>query len=89
MTKLRPFAFVAAGVGVAGLATFAVAGIMSNSTYSNLETTCKGPCPPELAGDVSKGKTQQTIANEAADRESPVRSRVPITMRSARLARAA
>jgi hypothetical protein len=63
MTKLRPFAFVAAGVGVAGLATFAIAGIMSNSTYSDLEATCKGPCPPELAGDVSSGKTQQTIAN--------------------------
>ncbi|HLM72315.1 MAG TPA: tetratricopeptide repeat protein, partial [Polyangiaceae bacterium] len=63
MTKLRPFAFVAAGVGVAGLATFAIAGIMSNSTYSDLEATCKGPCPPELADDVSKGKTQQTIAN--------------------------
>lgn len=63
MSKLRPFAFVAAGLGVAGFATFAVAGIMSNSTYSDLEATCKGPCPPDLADDVSKGKTQQTIAN--------------------------
>jgi hypothetical protein len=64
MTKLRPFAFVAAGVGVAGLATFAIAGIMSNSTYSDLEAMCgTSPCPPELADDVSTGKTQQTIAN--------------------------
>lgn len=63
MTKLRPFAFVAAGVGVAGFATFAIAGIMSNSTYSDLEAACEGPCPPELADDVSKGKTQQMIAN--------------------------
>ncbi len=64
MTKLRPFAFVAAGIGVAGMATFAVAGIMSNSTYSDLEAMCKGaPCPSSLADKVSSGKTQQTIAN--------------------------
>ena len=63
MTKLRPFAYVAGGLGVAGFATFAVAGILSNSTYSNLEETCRGPCPADRAGDVSKGKTQQTIAN--------------------------
>jgi hypothetical protein len=61
--KLRPFAYVAGAVGVAGMATFAVAGILSNSTYSDLEETCRGPCPPERADDVSKGKTQQTIAN--------------------------
>lgn len=63
MKKLRPFAYVAGGLGVAGFATFAVAGILSNSTYSDLEETCRGPCPADRADDVSKGKTQQTIAN--------------------------
>lgn len=61
--KLRPFAYIAGGIGVAGLATFTIAGLMSQSTYSDLEDTCKGPCPPSRADDVSSGKTQQTIAN--------------------------
>ncbi len=65
-TKLRPFAYVAGGVGVAGLATFAIAGLLSNSTYSDLQSKCpssKGGCPPGNAGEISSGQTQQTIAN--------------------------
>ncbi len=63
-TSLRPFVYVAAGVSVAGLATFAVAGLLANGTYRDLESTCGGgPCPPERAGDVSRGRTQQTVAN--------------------------
>lgn len=60
---LRPYAYIAGGVGVAGLALFTVAGIMSNSTYSDLSDTCNGPCPPERQDDIDKGKTQQTLAN--------------------------
>jgi hypothetical protein len=63
-TPLRPLAFASAGVAVAGLATFLVAGAMANGTYSDLERACGGgPCPPGHAGDVSAGKTQQTLAN--------------------------
>jgi len=61
--KLRPYAYVAGGVGVAGLAVFTVAGLMANSTYSDLQNTCKGPCPSDRKDDVSAGRTQQTLAN--------------------------
>ena len=61
---MRPLAFATAGVAVAGLATFLVAGAMANGTYSDLEKACgSGPCPPGHEGDVSSGKTQQTLAN--------------------------
>lgn len=62
--KLLPFAIAAGGLGVVGFGVFAVAGSMSSSTYADLEKNCgAGPCPPEFANDVSKGRTQQTIAN--------------------------
>jgi hypothetical protein len=60
---MRPAAYVAGGVGVAGLVMFAVGGAMANSTYATLQAECVGPCPQERAGDVSAGKTQQTVAN--------------------------
>jgi hypothetical protein len=65
-TKLRPYAYVAGGVGVAGLATFAIAGLLSNSTYSDLQSKCPsshGGCAPGNSGEISSGQTQQTIAN--------------------------
>jgi hypothetical protein len=62
--SLRPYAYVAAGVGVAGLATFTIAGLMSSSTYSDLEATCPaGKCPASAADTVSRGRTEQTVAN--------------------------
>jgi len=62
--KLRPFAYVAGGVGAAGVLTFVIAGAMANSTYSSLKSDCNdGPCPPSRADDISSGRTQQTIAN--------------------------
>lgn len=63
-TPLKVGALVAAGVGVAGLVTFGVAGAASQSTYDKLVERCgSAACPPELANDVDTGKTQQTIAN--------------------------
>ena len=63
-TSLRPYAYVAGGVAVIGLATFFIAGAMSNSTYDGLKTACpNGTCPPSKADDISSGKTQQTVAN--------------------------
>jgi hypothetical protein len=63
-SPLRPWAYVAGGVGVAGLLTFTIAGLMSRSTYNDLDQTCHdGPCPPDKSGEISSGKTQQTIAN--------------------------
>jgi hypothetical protein len=61
--RLRTFAIVAGGVGAAGLVTFAVAGSLSNGAYSDLQKQCHGPCPSSQSSLVSKGKTEQTIAN--------------------------
>jgi hypothetical protein len=64
LRTLRPWAYVAGGVGVAGLATFAIFGAMAGSTYGNLESACSGSaCPPSKAGEIGSGKTQQVVAN--------------------------
>lgn len=61
---LRTYAYVAGGVGVVGILTFVVAGIMANSTYGDLQDKCgSSPCPASLGDEISRGKTQQTIAN--------------------------
>ena len=61
---MRPLAFATGGIAVAGLATFLVAGAMANGTHSDLEKACgNGPCPPGHEGDISSGRTQQTLAN--------------------------
>jgi hypothetical protein len=61
---LRTWAYVAGGVGIAGLATFAIFGALSHSTYSDLEGACgSGPCPADKAGEVSSGRGQETVAN--------------------------
>jgi hypothetical protein len=63
-SPLRTWAYVAGGVGVAGLATFAITGIMARSTYNDLNSACGGgPCPPDKTGEISSGKTQETVAN--------------------------
>lgn len=62
--SLRPYAYVAGGVALAGLATFAIAGAMANGSHSDLEQACgAGPCPPGREDAISAGKTEQTIAN--------------------------
>ena len=61
---LRTAAFVAGGVGVAGLLTFGVFGSMSNGKYHDLQTACgAGPCPSSRADDIDAGKRDQRIAN--------------------------
>lgn len=61
---LRPYAYLAGGVGALGLVTFAVAGAMSRSTYSDLEAACPGGvCPPDVADRIDTGRTEQTVAN--------------------------
>jgi hypothetical protein len=62
---LRTASFVAAGVGVAGLATFGVFGLMAKSTYDSLESECHGACTTNHSDQVSSGKTQQTVADLA------------------------
>jgi len=62
---MRTLAFVAGGVGVAGLATFGVFGLMNNSKFGDLEDSC-GPnkvCSADLEDTADTGRTYQTIAN--------------------------
>jgi hypothetical protein len=62
--RTRTLAYGAAAVGGVGIVTFAVFGLMSNATYNDLTTQCHGPCPTGYgASEVSKGKTQQTVAD--------------------------
>jgi tetratricopeptide (TPR) repeat protein len=60
----RAPAYVAAGVGVAGLATFAVFGLLANSKYNELIDKCPDKqCPPDLEDTKKAGKTFQAIGN--------------------------
>jgi hypothetical protein len=61
---LRGWGFVALGVGVAGMATFAVAGTMANKRFDSLNEDCGGgPCPASKRSDVEGGQRFDTIAN--------------------------
>lgn len=62
-SSLRPWAYVAGGVGVAGLAAFTVFGLMSNSDYSDLQNSCHPGCPANKSSEIDNGKTYQLIAN--------------------------
>jgi hypothetical protein len=61
--NLRPWAYVAGGLGVAGFATFAVFGLMSNSNYSDLQSACHPGCPASKSSEIDNGKTYQLVAN--------------------------
>jgi hypothetical protein len=60
----RAPAWVAGGVGLAGIATFGVFGVLSKSKYDELKEACaSNHCSPERADDIEDGKTFQTVAN--------------------------
>ena len=62
--KLRPAAYIATGVGVIGVGTFAAFGLMNSATHDRLATSCPdNRCPPGAADDIDTGRMQQTIAN--------------------------
>jgi hypothetical protein len=62
--NLRTWAYIAGGVGVAGLITFGVFGLMSNSKHGKLEDECtNGVCSKDLKDTRDQGKAFQTIAN--------------------------
>jgi tetratricopeptide (TPR) repeat protein len=63
-TPLRTWAYVAGGLGVAGLATFGVFGLLNQNKFGELEDACPGnTCPADRQGDIDTGRTYQTIAN--------------------------
>lgn len=61
----RTLGFVVAGVGVAGMATFAIAGSMAKSEFDTIEEECGGDrcTDPKYADNVDRGKRLETIAN--------------------------
>ncbi|MBI5534953.1 MAG: hypothetical protein HY898_19655 [Deltaproteobacteria bacterium] len=61
---MKQWAYVAGGVGAAGLLTFGIFGLMNNAKYNDLNDACAGGhCPPDKSGDIDTGKKYQTIAN--------------------------
>ena len=61
---MRTGAYVAGGVGVAGLAAFAIFGLMARSNYDDLARACAGgPCPTDQSDEIASGKTNQAMAN--------------------------
>ena len=61
---MRTSAYVAGGVGAAGLVAFAVFGTMAKSTYDDLQSACgASPCAPDKTDEISSGKTKQLVAN--------------------------
>jgi len=57
-------AYVAGGIGAAGLITFGVFGLMNNSKFSSLEDECPGGhCSSDRQSDIDAGRRYQTIAN--------------------------
>ncbi len=54
--------WIAGGVGVAGLATFAIFGAMAKSKYDDLQS-CAPRCDESHRDTADSGKSQQTIAN--------------------------
>jgi hypothetical protein len=63
-SNLRTYSYIAGGVGVAGLAVFTIFGVMSNSDYNDLQSSCRSNvCAPNKSGEISNGKTFETVAN--------------------------
>lgn len=61
---LRTWAYVAGGIGAAGLVTFGVFGILNNAKYGSLKDDCKNQlCPASRADDIDTGRMYQTTAN--------------------------
>lgn len=60
----RTYAYIAGGVGAAGLLTFGIFGAMAASRWSDVQKECgAGPCPESKRDLVEGGQTQQRIAN--------------------------
>lgn len=64
MNSMRIGGFVVAGVGVAGVAAFAISGTMAKNEFDALEEACGGaPCSAAFADRIDRGRTLQTVAN--------------------------
>jgi hypothetical protein len=63
-SKTRTMGFVAGGIGIAGIASFAVFGGLNNAKFRKLEDECiNNNCSSELESEKDSGKRYQAIAN--------------------------
>lgn len=62
---LRIGGFVTLGVGAAGMAVFAIAGLMANDRYAQIEDECGAPpcTDPSYEDLINEGKTRDLVAN--------------------------
>lgn len=60
---LRTVALVGAGIGLAGMATWAIFGVAASRRYTDLALSCGGPCPPDRAGEIDAGRRESTAAS--------------------------
>jgi hypothetical protein len=61
-TTGKPWAWVAAGIGVAGLATSGITGVVALEKKSALDAQCHPGCPPGAASDISTFRTTRTLS---------------------------
>lgn len=63
--QLRPVSYAVAGLGLAGLAAFAILGSLSESEFSKLEDACPNAmrCDARHRETATRGQTYQTVAN--------------------------
>lgn len=61
----RTAGFVVAGLGAAGLVTFAITGALANSKYDSVSKACGGThcADPAYSSQIGAGKTLDTVAN--------------------------
>jgi hypothetical protein len=60
----RTLAYVAGGIGAAGIVTFAAFGTLNHLTWNEVRDSCDGQtCPRRVEDDADAGQTYQTIAN--------------------------
>ena len=63
-SDLRLYAYIAGGVGAAGMVMFGIFGGLTVGEYSSLEDQCpNGSCTEAQSGDGDAGRTYQTVAN--------------------------
>jgi hypothetical protein len=63
-SRLTSAGYIAAGLGVAGLGAFVIAGMQARSTYNKLQAECPSGCSDSAhRNDAGQGRTYQTLAN--------------------------
>jgi len=60
---MRTLAYVSAGIGAVGIATFAIFGVEASSRYDDLVRQCAGRCGPARQDSVDAGRRETTASN--------------------------